>query len=153
MTGAVIVAGTVPGMPTRTAPPADSEVAARLDRRYPRPRVSRRVVTVVVALLAVAGLSWTVWTGLDMATPAVAGRLDTYDVISDTETRFTLSVERPDPSQAATCRVIAQADNFERVGELSVEIPPGDQQLIRLDVELRTFRRAVSVSLDGCTVL
>lgn len=107
---------------------------------------------VLVALLAVAGLAWTVWAGLDMATPPVSGRLDTYQVVSDTDARFTISVQRPDPSQPAMCRVIAQADNFERVGELAVEVPPGDEELVRLEGELRTFRRAVSVSLDGCSV-
>lgn len=137
------------GVPTTTQ---DTDARARLARRYPRSRLSRRVGVVVVALLAAVGLAWTVWAGLDMATPAVSGRVDTYEVVSDTEVLFTLSVERPDPSQPAMCRVIAQAANFERVGELSVEVPPGDVELIRLEGRMRTFRPAVSVSLDGCTV-
>lgn len=110
------------------------------------------MVVAVVAVLAAVGIAWTVWIALDTATPNVSGRLDTYHVVSDTEASFTLSVERRDPSQTASCRVIAQADNFERVGELSIEIPPGDRELVRLDGELRTFRRAVSVSLDGCVI-
>lgn len=95
-------------------------------------------------------VAWVVWVGITMATPAVSGRLNTFRVESDTQVHFTVTVERTDPSRTASCRVIAQAENFERVGEMSVDVPPGTATRVEVEERMRTFRRATSVSLDGC---
>lgn len=128
----------------------DPAVAERLDRRYPAPRTSRTAAIVAILLLAVIGVGWVVWVGVDHATPQVSGRLDTYEVVSDDSAHFTLRIERTDLDATANCRVIAQAENFERVGELTFVVGPDEPGLVVIDETIKTFRRAVSVSLDGC---
>ena len=128
----------------------DPEVAQRLARRYPQPRLPRTLAVVAIALVAALGIGWVVWVGVDHATPSVSGRLDTFEIVDDTEAEFTLRVERRDLSATAQCRVIAQADNFERVGELMITVTPDQPELVVIHDTIRTFRRATSVSLDGC---
>lgn len=103
-----------------------------------------------ILLLAVIGVGWVVWVGVDHATPQVSGRLDTYEIVDDTKAHFRLRVERTDVTATANCRVIAQSENFERVGELMVVVGPDQPELVVVDETIKTFRRAVSVSLDGC---
>ncbi|MFX4272479.1 DUF4307 domain-containing protein [Propionibacteriaceae bacterium Y1685] len=124
--------------------------AARLARRYPPPRTPRQVTIALIAVFAAAAVALVIWIGIDHATPGVEGRINTWTITSDASAEFTLTVDRADPSAAATCRVIAQADNFERVGELAVQVPPGGERLTEVADTLKTFRRATSVSLDGC---
>lgn len=113
--------------------------------------MSRGVGFALVAALAAGFVAWAVWAGFAIATPAVSGRLNTFQIESDSQVHFTLTIERTDPGSKAVCRVIAQADNFERVGEMSVEVPPGTASRVEVEQRMKTFRRATSVSLDGCT--
>lgn len=106
---------------------------------------------VVVAVIAVVGLGWLIWAAAAHANPAVSGAVNVWHVASDTEATFTLTVERPDPSVTASCRVIAQASNFETVGEKTITVPGGSDKLVDVRDSLRTIRRATSVSLDSCT--
>jgi len=136
---------------TRTAA-LDADATARLARRYPPPRVSRSAAIGIIVVVAAVFVGWVAWAGVGLATPAVSGRINSFDIESDTASAFHLTVERRDASVTAVCRVIAQADNFERVGELSVEVPPGTSTRIEVNDRIKTFRRPTSISLDGCHV-
>ncbi|MDN5725703.1 MAG: DUF4307 domain-containing protein [Propionibacteriales bacterium] len=125
----------------------------RLARRYPPPRTPRKVTIGLIALGATLALAMVIWLGVDNASKPVEGRINTWTITSNTSAEFTLTVDRVDPARPAMCRVIAQADNFERVGELAVQVPPGDDRLTEVADQLKTFRRATSVSLDRCEAL
>ncbi|MFC7622443.1 DUF4307 domain-containing protein [Microlunatus sp. GCM10028923] len=132
------------------APSLDAAAAERIRNRYPRSRVPRQLVVALVGICALAGLGWLIWVATIHAQPAVSGQLAGYRVISDTETEVTLTVQREDPSIPVTCLAIAQAIDFERVGEVQVAVPPSEHELADLTVRIKTLRRASSASVDGC---
>ena len=91
-----------------------SDAAERLRLRYPPPRCRdpghRRWSRVGTAI----GLGWLVWAALFHASPAVAGQMSGFQIVSDTEIVVTLTVDRPDPAQPVVCRVLAQARTISR---------------------------------------
>lgn len=126
----------------------DPDAAARLARRYPPPPRRRWWIPAAIAL-ATAGAAWLVWAGLHGAT-AVTGRVDAFTVQSDSQIDVTLTIDRPDPSRGAQCQLYAQAVTYDRVGELTLTVPPGGEQLTRQHIELRTFKRATTAVIDSC---
>ena len=127
------------------------DVAERLRRRYPRSRVPRPVVLVLVGIGVALALSWLVVTAWQRARPPVVAEIKAFHVVSDTKIEVTLSVERPNPSVVATCRLIAQAQDLGLVAEQAVSVPPSDQRRVDIVVSMTTLRRAVSPSMRGCT--
>ncbi len=101
----------------------------------------------VVVLL---GAAWLLWAATIGANPPVSGQVVGFTVVSETDVQVDVVVERPDPSRAASCTVIAQSVTYERVGELTVRVAPGTDTRHRETVTIRTFKRATSASLEGC---
>lgn len=127
-----------------------STVPDRIARRYPTHRGRRLAIIIVCVALAVAGGAWLLWAATIGANPPVSGQVSGFDVISDSEVRVELVVERPAPEQAAVCTIIAQSVSYERVGEVVVQVAPGTETRHEQTVTIRTFKRATSASLDGC---
>lgn len=127
----------------------DPDAAARLARRYPPPPRHHWWVPVAI-VLAVAGVAWLVWAGGHGAIEAVTARVDSFVVRSDAQIDVTVTIDRPDPSRGATCQLYAQAVTYDRVGELTVTVPPGGERLTRQQIELRTFKRATTAVIDSC---
>ena len=123
----------------------------RIRRRYPPKRLSPAAI-IVLGFVVLALISYVVWVASHRANPPVTGRIDSFQVVSDNEMRATLAVDRPDPSQAAKCFLIVQAVSYDRVGERWIEIPPGTEQVTRVDVSLRTFKRGTAISVESCGV-
>jgi hypothetical protein len=126
-----------------------ASVPGRPDR-YPKRRTKRPILVIAVAVIAAVGLVWLGWTAWVHSRPPVSGAVQTWEITTDTEVIFTLTIDRPDPTVPATCRVIAQAANFETVGEKNITVGPGDTRLLDVREEMRTLRRATSVSLAEC---
>jgi hypothetical protein len=112
----------------------------------------RPVLVGLVALGSAVGLAWLVWAALSHATPAVSAQVSAFDITSDTSIMVTMTVQRSDPSVAATCRVIAQSTDFQPVAEREVAVEPSDVKLADIKFELTTLRRATSASVSGCDV-
>lgn len=123
--------------------------AARIASRYPRRR-QRRQWVVVAIVLAVVGTVWLVWAGSYGATGTVTGRVDAFDVRSDTVIDVTVTIDRPDPTRGAECLLYAQAVSYDRVGEITVGVPAGGAGLTTLEIPLRTFKRATTAALENC---
>lgn len=126
--------------------PADAE---RIARRYPRQRTSPAALIAVGAVI-VALVAWVVWVAINKASPSVTGRVDSFAVVSDTETRARITIDRPDPSVPARCLLFVQAVTYERVGEKYVDVPAGSERLTALDVSVRTFKRGTSITVEAC---
>lgn len=128
------------------------EDRARIAARYP----TRRAVDVLVAVVAVVallgGLAIVVQAGLVRANPPVEAMVRQFDVTSAEEIAVTLVVQRSDPSLPATCSLFAQAVNYEYVGELDLPIPPGTEKLTKVDLTMKTLKRATSVSVERCEI-
>lgn len=138
------------GMNTSSSVDRDPVVEERLRRRYPPPRVPRPVIITLVAVGAIAALVWLLWVASVRSSPPVSGQVSTYTVVSETQIDLTLTVDRPDPSIPVVCTVIAQAANFERVGEMPVEVAASEHRVVDVPVSLKTFHEATSASLDHC---
>ncbi len=123
--------------------------AERIARRYPRQRTSPAALIAVGAVI-VALVAWVVWVAINKASPSVTGRVDSFAVVSDTETRARITIDRPDPSVPARCLLFVQAVTYERVGEKYVDVPAGSERLTALDVSVRTFKRGTSITVEAC---
>jgi len=128
------------------------EVAERLRRRYPRPRLPRPVLVALVALLVAVAGWWLVTTAWQRARPPISAEVSAFQVETDTKINVTLTVERPDPSLPVTCRVVAQANDAGIVGEQAVTVPAAAARQMELSVTLITLRRAVTAEVRGCSV-
>ena len=122
---------------------------ARAAARYPR-RSRRPLLIGVIAVIAAAGLGWLLWAAYAHANPAVSGDVHVWSVDSDQKVSFTLTVQRRDPSVPASCRVIAQAENFETVGEKTLNVGATRAELIDVTEQMKTIRLATSVSVSRC---
>ena len=124
---------------------------ARIAARYPRRRSGTILAAVGLALL-LGLVGWTVWAGLSKATPGISGQLFSYRVVDDARIDATLRVHRPDPTRPGTCTVQAQAPNGETVAELDVAVAPSDRKDVDVSVSLKTYLRAHTVVLAGCSL-
>lgn len=124
---------------------------ARIAARYPKRRRSTPLIVGVAALLTVLGLVWMVWAGLDYANPKLAAMVESFEIASDDEVTATLRVQRDTPEVAGTCLIIAQAVSYQRVGELTIEVPPSTEALTEQKISIKTVQRATSVSVASCT--
>jgi hypothetical protein len=100
--------------------------------------------------VALAG-TWLVMTAWQRGRPPAVAEVSGFQVVSDTKVDVTLSVERPNPAVVVTCRLIAQAQDLQLVGEQAVSLPASNQGRVDVVVNMVTLRRAVSASVRGCT--
>lgn len=125
--------------------------AVDLADRYGRADAGRRRAVVLVSgLVGVVALSWLGWVAWSSSTPDVQSSLTTYDVVDDRTARATVSVTLADPDVRASCLVRAVSVDSSPVGERSFTVT-GVEEPSRVDVEVRTERRADTVRLVGCT--
>ena len=127
-----------------------SDAAERLRRRYPRPRLPRPVLILVVGLVAAIGLGWLIWAALFHSRPAVGAQVAEYTVVSENAIDVTLTVERRDPARPVSCRVIAQAADSGTVGEQRVTVEASGVRLVDVRVRLVTLRRAAGATVQDC---
>jgi hypothetical protein len=106
----------------------------------------------LITVGAVLALTWLVWTALLHSRPVVGAEVVTLRIESDTSVSATISVERRDPAMPVTCRVLAQAGDFQPVGEQLVPIAASSDHVVSESVTLTTLRRATGVVVRGCTV-
>jgi hypothetical protein len=129
-----------------------SDAAERLRRRYPRSRVPRPLLIALVGVGVAIALCWLVWAALFHSRPPVRAQVAAFTVISDSSIAITLTVQRRDPSQPATCRVTAQAADLRPVAEEDVAVEGSTAPVVDKPVTLVTLRRAASVVVKGCTI-
>lgn len=118
--------------------------------RYPAARRGRLVLIIAGVVLGAVLLTWTLWTAWAQANPPVAGRIKAWTVVDDATVSVTLTVDRRDPSTRAECFVFAQAESYERVGELPVVVDAGTQRVTDVPVRIKTYKKATSVTLSYC---
>ena len=129
-----------------------TDAGERLRRRYPKSRMPRPLLWGLISVGVVIAMTWLVWTALLHSRPAVAAHIQAFRIDSDASVSVTLTVERRDPSMPATCRVLAQAADFQPVGEQQVPIEASRDRVVDVNFVLITLRRATTVVAKGCTV-
>lgn len=102
----------------------------------------------LIAAVGIAiGIAFAAWVGFQK--DPVSAKLWGYDVIDDKQVTVTLDIARPDPL-AVECTVYAQAADHSIIGEKTIEVPPSDQEVVRIDTTIETERRAVNGVLKTC---
>lgn len=145
---------TMEDMPSRsdaTRPELTAADRERLARRYPAPRVPRPLLIGIVAVLATASLSWLVWTALVHAQPVVSANVAAYTVVSDRRIDATVTIDRTDPSVPVVCRVSAQAEDFQPVGELNLSVEATTERVVNVGISITTLRRATTAVIRECS--
>ena len=129
-----------------------TDAAERLRRRYPKSRVPRPMMVGLISVGVVIGLTWLVWTALLHSRPLAAGHIQSFQITSDSSVSVTIAVERRDPSLPVTCRVLAQASDFQAVGEQQVPVVAASDRVVEVTTAFTTLRRATAVVVKGCAV-
>jgi hypothetical protein len=141
--------------PTSSDPAARPELSAadrdRLARRYPGPRLPRPVLVGIIAVIAAGSLTWLIWTALVHAEPVVSAEVAAYTVVSDSRIDATVIVDRPDPSIPVVCRVSAQAEDFQPVGEVNLAVPATADGVVNQTISITTVRRATTAVIRECS--
>lgn len=121
----------------------------RIAERYP---VQKRpwLVPVIGAPLLALLVFW-LWISAFHSNPPLTAQVVGFQVTSDQEMTVRVMVDRARPEVAGQCLIFVQAPNFERVGEVWLQVPPSDREVDELEVTIRTFRRSTSASVDRCT--
>lgn len=128
------------------------EDQARIAARYPKRRPIDIVVTVVASIAVIAAIGIVILAGVQRSDPPVVAMVRQFEVTSPQEVTVAIVVQRSDPTQSATCSLFAQSVSYERVGELEVPIPPGTEELTRVELSIKTLKEATSVSVERCTL-
>ncbi len=121
-----------------------------LEDRYGTRRRPRWFWPAVAAVGVLVGIAWAAWVAFQDR--PVTAEVYGYEVTSPTETVATLEVRRPDPV-AVRCSVYAQAVDHAVVGERTVDLEPGTQQRVRVEVPIVTEREAVTAVLRSCRTI
>lgn len=128
------------------------EDRARIAARYPGRSPLDVLVTVIASIAVVAAIGVVILAGVQRSDPPVVAMVRQFEVTSPQEISVAIVVQRSDPAQAATCSLFAQAVSYERVGELEVDVPPGTEELTRVELTINTLKEATSVSVERCTL-
>lgn len=128
------------------------EDRARIDARYPRRTKADLAVGIVAGVALTLAVGMIVLGGLIRSTPDVAAMIRSFDVVSPQLMVAEVVVQRTDPEQPAECFVYAQAVSYERVAEMTLEIPPGTETLTVMDIEIATVKEATAVSIENCRI-
>lgn len=118
--------------------------------RYPRRTRRNPLLIAAIAVVAAIGLGWLIWAAYEQSNPAVAGDVHIFTIPSAQKVTFTLTIQRRDPSVPVSCTVIAQASDFETVGQKTFSFPGATTSLVDFPEQLKTIRQATSVSVSQC---
>lgn len=116
-----------------------------------RPAWHTTLARVLVATLAVLGLAWTAWAGLQAADRDVRWQDVGFVVLDPGTTQVTFDVSVYEGS-TATCTVQALAANYAVVGSRQVQVDVGDRRTVREQVDVLTTSEAVSGQVSGCSI-
>lgn len=130
--------------------PEDQE---RIDARYPKRTLGDLAIGGLAGVALLIAIGLVVAAGIQQANPAAVAMVRSFDVRSPQLTVAEVVVQRKDPAQPAECFVYAQARSFERVAELTIEVPPDTDMLTVMNIEIATIKEATSVSIEDCHII
>lgn len=101
-------------------------------------------VPVVVVIAAMLG-----WAALDQGSPAAHSEVVSFQVVDEHTVTASVAVDIDPGAEDVECVLRAFAEDHATVGELTFSPDPGTSR--RLEVSVRTERRATTVENVGCT--
>nr|WP_255436356.1 DUF4307 domain-containing protein [Tessaracoccus sp. MC1756] len=126
---------------------------ARIKARYPKASPADYLLGGLAAVAVLTAILLAVLSGVRNSNPDVVAMIRSFEVSSATEITAEVVVQRKDPSEAAECRMYAQAESYETVAERIVQVPPGTDKLTNIDVTLTTVKEATAIRIEGCRLV
>lgn len=123
-----------------------------LRQRYGHTRDTRRALRRIAWIVAVIGLAlvgWLIWGGLR---PTAHSDLIAFDVVDESLTTATFEVVKP-PDSTAQCQLQALNTGYGEVGVLTMQVGPADQELVRVEADIRTTELATTAVIENCTLV
>lgn len=124
----------------------------RIARRYPKRSVGDYLIYGGLAVGIGVAMVLTVISAWHHSTPPVEAMVRSFTVDSPSQVTVELVVQRSDPSKPAQCKLIAQADSYEEVGETTVDVPAAGDKLKAYTFTVATVKEPVAVDQRGCTI-
>ena len=122
--------------------------------RYPasasRRPVSRRIQTLLLALVLVVGLGIAFVGYQRFAVADVEATALTFDLVDDSTLSITFSVTRPDSERDVVCIVRARSYDGTETGRRELLVPPAEQTTVQVTTLVKTSAPAVVGDVYGC---
>jgi hypothetical protein len=103
------------------------------------------------AILAVFGLSWTLWAALNHAQPELRSTLYSFEITGDREITMKYAIDRRDPDAIVLCTLITLDIDKNIVGQIDDQIVGGESKVERI-VEIPARIAPVSARIAGCRI-
>ena len=129
-----------------------AEDAARLARRYPRSRLASPWGVALGVAIGLVFLGWTLWAGMNYATPDVVARVSGFEATSDNTVSVRVDVQRADAARPGVCTVTVVGTNAIPVGETDLRVDAGGRRLTTVATVVRTTGRALSANVTNCRI-
>jgi hypothetical protein len=130
------------------ATPQPDETFDYNDRYGITPRKSWVAPAVV---LAVIGLSWTLWAALNHSQPELRSALYSFSVTGDREITMKYAIDRRDPDAIVLCTLITLDIDKNIVGQVDDQIVAGQSHVERV-VAIPARIAPVSARIAGCRI-
>lgn len=125
----------------------------RIARRYPKRSLWDYLLYGGLAVSIGIAMVLTVISALSHSAPPAESMVRSFTVDSPTQITVELVVQRTDPSKEAQCKLVAQADSYEEVGEATVTVPPDSEKIKAYMFTVKTVKEPVAINQRGCSVV
>ena len=103
------------------------------------------------AIVAVIGLSWTLWAALSHSQPELRSTLYSFAVTGDREITMKYAIDRRDPDAVVICTLITLDIDKNIVGQIDDQIVGGESKVER-NIAIPARIAPVSARIAGCRI-
>jgi hypothetical protein len=132
-------------------PPATPEPDETFDYNDRYGITPRKSWVAPAVVLAVIGLSWTLWAALNHSQPELRSTIYSFSVTGDREITMKYAIDRRDPDAIVLCTLITLDIDKNIVGQVDDQIVAGQSRVERV-VAIPARIAPVSARIAGCRI-
>jgi hypothetical protein len=132
-------------------PPATPEPDETFDYNDRYGITPRKSWVAPAVVLAVIGLSWTLWAALNHSQPELRSTIYSFSVTGDREITMKYAIDRRDPDAIVLCTLITLDIDKNIVGQVDDQIVAGQSHVERV-VAIPSRIAPVSARIAGCRI-
>jgi hypothetical protein len=102
-------------------------------------------------VVAILGVSWTLWAALNHAQPELRSTLYSFSVTADREITMKYAIDRRDPDATVICTLISIDIDKNIVGQIDDQIEGGESKVERV-IAIPARIAPVSARIAGCRI-
>ena len=102
-------------------------------------------------IVAILGVSWTLWAALNHAQPELRSTLYSFSVTGDREITMKYAIDRRDPDATVICTLISIDIDKNIVGQIDDQIEGGESKVERV-IAIPARIAPVSARIAGCRI-